>query len=354
MSLHSQFSMKELYGTLPSGEKVFRYTLKNTNGMSFSAINYGGIITMISVPDRNGVCKDVVLGYDDLDGYRKDSHYIGAIIGRCANRIAHANFHLNGISYNLYHNDGSNSHHGGQFGFNTKYWDIQETKEPEGKALLLQYTSKDGEEGYPGTLKTRVYYIITEDNSLIIRYRAKCDKTTIVNLTNHTYFNLSGDQNTTIEKHILTIATDKYLPLNENLVPTGEYAEVKNSPLDFRFPKKIENGLDFNNTQIQMAGGIDHSFCIKSCKEPCVTYVDSQSGRVLKIYTTEPGIHIYSGNFLNNIIPGKQKVLYKKRSAIAFETQHFPDSIHHDTFPSTILHPEEELKSETRYVFSYN
>lgn len=341
----------EHFGTMPDGSEVNTYTLTNKNGMSISAINFGGIITSICVPDKNGNVGDVVLGYDTLEDYIADIHYIGAIVGRCANRIAGASFLLDGRTYNLFKNDGNNSHHGGKKGFNKKLWHIQEKQVKDGIALRLTASSLDGEEGYPGKLNMEVLYVLTEDNRLIIRYFANSNKKTICNLTNHTYFNLSAGADATVENHLLQVKTNYFLALNDSLVPTGEFLPVENTPLDFRELRPIKQGLDKSNAQVALAGGIDHSFVVPSAKESVVRYVDEKSGRVLEISTIEPGVHIYSGNFLNDKILGKRGVKYQKCSAIAFETQHFPDSIHHSNFPIVVLNPKQEYSSETRFIF---
>ncbi len=341
--------MADFFGTLPDGREVYMFTLRNKNGMTISAINYGGIITSICVPDKNGKVDDVVLGYDTLDGYIADKCFMGAIIGRCANRISHASFLLDGKQYNLVKNDGENSLHGGKKGFNTKWWNIQERTVREGQALRLTYTSLDGEEGYPGKMGVEVFYILTDRNELIIRYKASANKRTIVDLTNHTYFNLSGGSDATVENHLLQIKTNYFLPLNEQHVPVGDFSDVLDTPFDFRTAKKIVEGFDSSFPQVALVSGIDHSFVVPTSKDYIVRYEDPQSGRVLEITTGEPGVQIYSGNFLNG--EGKNKIKYQKYAGIAFETQHFPDSIHHANFPTIVLNPGREYSSETCFAF---
>lgn len=332
---------------MPDGKEVYIYTLTNRCGMSISAMNYGGIITSILVPDKNGKLGDVVLGYDSLEGYLSDTNYIGAVIGRCANRIAGSQFSLDGRLYNLTKNEGDNSLHGGKRGFGKKWWHIQEKRVREGNALRLTASSPDGEEGYPGKLNVEVLYILNDFNELIVRYYAVCNKKTIVNLTNHTYFNLSAGDDATIENHLLQIKTNYFLPVNDEMIPFGEFSSVENTPLDFRQPKKIKDGLDLTNEQIKIASGIDHSFIVPTSKDCVVHYEDEKSGRVLEITTGEPGVHIYSGNKLSDNGSGE----IQKHSGIAFETQHFPDSIHHKNFPTIVLNPGQEYCAETRYKF---
>ena len=341
-----------LFGTMPDGKEVNVYTITNKRGMSISAINYGGIITSIFVPDKNGTIADVVLGYDTLEGYLADTHYMGAIVGRCANRIAGAQFDLDGRQYNLVKNEGANSLHGGKKGFNKKWWHIQENTVREGTALRLTTSSLDGEEGYPGKLNVEVFYILTDNNELILRYTANCNKRTIVNLTNHSYYNLSAGADAVVESHSLQINTNYFLELKKDMIPTGKFIPVANTPLDFREPKKIGGGFDSQYEQVAIAGGIDHSSAVPTAKDFVVSYHDEKSGRVLEITTMEPSIQVYSGNFLNNTVLGKQNTAYQKHSGIAFETQHFPDSVHHSNFPTIILHPGKQYFSETRLLFT--
>lgn len=328
------------FGTMPDGKRVDSFTLRNKNGMSITAINYGGIITSICVPDKNGVCENVVLGYNDLKSYLSDNYYLGAIIGRCANRIDNAQFILDGKQYNLAKNDGTNSLHGGKKGFNTKWWNIQEKRVREGQALRLSASSLDGEEGYPGKVDTEVLYILTNNNELIIKYFAHSTKKTIINLTNHTYFNLSAGKDKTVENHKLQIKTNYFLQLNDKQIPTGEFLPTEGTPLDFREAKPIANGLDLSHEQTALVNGIDHSFVVPTSKDYVVHYEDEQSGRILEITTGEPCVHIYSGNFLP-----------QPYSGIAFETQHFPDSIHHKNFPPVVLNPGATYTSETKFTF---
>ncbi len=340
------------FGTLDDGHVINKYTLINRQGMVVSAINYGGVITEIIVPDKNGNMDDVVLGYDNLDGYLNDSNYLGAIVGRCANRIAGAQFEIDGRTYWLSKNSGNNSLHGGKNGFNKKIWHIQEKKVREGNALRLTASSLDGEEGYPGKLNMEILYILTEKNELIIKYSAVCNKKTVVNMTNHAYFNLSAGQTETITEHLLQVNSSFYLPLNEDFVPQGTFNPVEKTDFDFTLPKHVGKVLASKDSQIVLAGGIDHEFLVSSSLKPVVRCEEPNTGRVLEIYTSEPAVHIYTGNFLQSGQSDKRGVTFQKYSGLAFETQHFSDSVHHKNFPSVLLTPGQQYFSETKYCFS--
>lgn len=330
-----------VFGVLPDGKEVSVFTVKNKNGLELSAMNYGGRITSLLVPDANGTFGNVVLAYDSLDKYLSDTDYVGAIIGRCAGRISNAQFLLDGKQYNLNKNEGQNSLHGGSKGFHTKWWHIQEKRAREGNALRLTASSLDGEEGYPGKLNVEVWYILTDSNELLIRYSAVCNKKTVVNLTNHTYYNLSAGVDATVENHTLQVKTNYFLKLNEQKCPVGEFLSVDGSALDFRQAKQIGEGLDLSEEQILLTKGIDHCFVVPTSKDFVVRYDDEKTGRILEITTGEPGIQVYSGNFLK----------HKPYAAIAFEPQHFPDAVHHKNFPSVVLYPGQEYSSESRYAF---
>lgn len=331
----------KIFGQLPNGKEVSIFTVTNKNGMSVSAMNYGGIITSIMVPDANGTFGNVVLSYDSLEQYLADTDYVGALVGRCVGRISGAQFLLDGKQFNLNKNDGSNSLHGGKRGFNTKWWHIQEKRVREGNALRLTASSLDGEEGYPGKLNMEVLYILTDANELLIRYNAVCNKKTVVNLTNHTYFNLSAGADATVENHLLQVKTNYFLRLNEQKCPVGDFMDVDGTALDFRNSKEISKGFDESDAQVALTKGIDHCFVVPTSKDSVVRYEDPKSGRILEITTGEPGVQIYSGNFLRT----------KPHAAIAFEPQHFPDSVHHKNFPSVILYAGQEYTSESRYSF---
>ena len=331
----------KIFGQLPNGKEVCIFTVTNKNGMSVSAMNYGGIITSIMVPDANGTFGNVVLSYDSLEQYLADTDYVGALIGRCAGRISGAQFLLDGKQFNLNKNEGSNSLHGGKKGFNTKWWHIQEKRVREGNALRLTASSLDGEEGYPGKLNMEVLYILTDANELLIRYSAVCNKKTVVNLTNHTYFNLSAGADATVENHLLQVKTNYFLRLNEQKCPVGDFMDVEGTALDFRKSKEISCGFDESDVQVALTKGIDHCFVVPTSKDSVVRYEDPKSGRILEITTGEPGVQISSGNFLRT----------KPHAAIAFEPQHFPDTVHHKNFPTVVLYAGQEYNSESRYSF---
>jgi aldose 1-epimerase len=346
---------KSKFGTLPDGNDVFEFTLKNSNGMLVKVINYGGIITSIVTPDKFGNMGDVVLGFDSLDYYIQDTHYIGAIVGRTANRIANAQFSLDIKTYTLATNNGTNNHHGGLIGFNKKYWHIKSFESQLGEAIQLEYLSKDGEEGFPGNLQVVVIYTLTEENSLIVDYKATTDKKTVINLTQHSYFNLSAGKQKDILSHDLQIFANNYLPGDLEQIPTGEIENVLNTPFDFTKTKTIGKDIDDNNAQIKAGAGFDHTWVIekesRNSLDIAAKLVDSESGRTLEIYTTEPGIQFYSGNYLNGQGVGKAGEIYNYRYGMGLETQHFPDSPNKPNFPSVTLNVGEEFKSTTKYVF---
>jgi aldose 1-epimerase len=330
------------------GQAITEYTLTNKNGMQLSVINYGGTITKLNVPDKNGKLGDVVLGYDSLSGYlQRANPFFGALIGRYGNRIGKATFTLDGQTYNLDKNDGANSLHGGKKGYDKVVW----TAEKQGdNSLKLTYHSKDGEGGYPGNLDVTVVYTLTADNSVKIDYTATTDKATPVNLTNHAYYNLSAGTDSTILNNEIQINADKYTPVDAGLIPTGQIADVKGTPFDFTSSKQI--GRDI----AQVKGGYDHNWVLNkkgNSLEKIVTLYHPTSGRVMEVYTTEPGVQFYTGNFLNGRLANtKGGAKYVQHAALCLETQHFPDSPNHPNFPSTILKPGETYKSTTVYKFS--
>ena len=330
------------------GQAITEYTLTNGNGMQLSIINYGGTITKLTAPDKNGTMGDVVLGYDSLSGYlQKGNPYFGALIGRYGNRIGKAQFTLDGKTYNLDKNDGANSLHGGFKGYDKVVW----TAEKQGdNSLKLTYHSKDGEGGYPGNLDITVVYTLEADNSVKIDYTATTDKATPVNLTNHAYYNLSAGTDSTILDHELQLSADKYTPVDAGLIPTGEIADVKGSAFDFTTSKPV--GRDI----AQVKGGYDHNWVLNkngNSLEKIGTLYHPKSGRVMDVYTTEPGIQFYSGNFLDGTLTNtKGGAKYVKHAALCLETQHFPDSPNKPNFPNTILKPGETYKTTTVYKFS--
>ena len=346
---------KETFGKTADGKPVDLYTLTNSNGLEVRAMTYGGIIVSMRVPDRKGKLADVVLGHDDFDGYLVNPPYFGAIVGRYANRIANGTFTLDGVKYTLPKNDGQNTLHGGLIGFNKVIWDAKEFKNEKGVGVAFNYLSKDGEEGFPGNLKVKVSYTLTNENQLIIDYEATTDKGTPINLTQHTYFNLAGEGNGDILGHEVMLNADRFTPADKTLIPTGEIRPVKGTPLDFTTPATIGSRINDNYEQLVIGHGYDHNFVIKR-KDNSLTLAararEPNSGRVLEVYTTEPAVQLYSGNFLDGTIVGKQGHAYKKRDGFCLETQHFPDSPNHPDFPSTILRPGTTFRSQTVFKFS--
>ncbi|HEX6047320.1 MAG TPA: aldose epimerase family protein [Pyrinomonadaceae bacterium] len=326
------------FGIGPEGEDVYLYTLSNKNGVAVSITNYGGAITSIMAPDRHGVFGDVVLGYETLDDYVKYPRYFGALIGRSANRIARGKFSLNGVEYQLAQNNGANHLHGGNKGFDKRVWNAEETD----SGLHLKLFSKDGEENYPGNLNVDVTYSLNDENELRIEYHATTDKDTIVNLTNHAYFNLAGSG--TILDHELTLKAGSFTPVSEDLIPTGEIKAVEGTPMDFRKARTVA------------PGGYDHNFVLNDWQPGVMRSVarlrEPKSRRVMEVLTTQPGMQFYSGNFLDGSIVGKGGVAYQKYAALCLETQHFPDAPNHPNFPSTVLRPGETYEHVTVYKFT--
>jgi aldose 1-epimerase len=338
---------RELYGRLADGSAVDRFVLSNTCGTRVEIIPYGGIITAIEVADRHGERRNVVLGCPTLDGYVADRSSLGATIGRYANRIAEARFEIDGQRYQLARNNGRHALHGGPTGFGRRLW------QPEiaDGTLRLSYRSADGEEGYPGTLEVSVRFGLDEDDALAIDYAASTDAPTVLNLTNHSYFNLAGEGARDIGAHELTLFADAFLPVTEALVPTGEIRPVEGTPFDFRAPTMIGARIDATDEQLLRAGGYDHSFVLRKEAAGALALAarlaDRASGRALEVWTTEPGVHFYSGNFLD----GTQGRGYPKRAGACLETQHFPDSPNRPSFPSTLLRPGMRFHSRTVYRF---
>jgi aldose 1-epimerase len=345
------------YATTAHGIAVDEYTLTNANGVEVKIITYGGIITSIRVPDRWGKMANVVLGFDSLKDYETRSPFFGAITGRFANRIARGKFVLDGTNYALALNDGPNALHGGLVGFDKQVWSARVISVPQGSCLELGYLSADGEEGYPGALDVKVVYTLTSLDDLRIEYTATTDKATVVNLTNHSYFNLSGEGNGSIHRHILTINADRYTPVDESLIPTGELAPVEGTPFDFRLPKVIGPGQRSNHSQIAFGRGYDHNWVLSrpSAEDSSLILAarvyDPASGRSLEVRTTEPGIQFYAGNFLNGTLHGPSGRSYRQSDGLALETQHYPDSPNQPGFPSTVLRPGDTYKSTTSLKF---
>ena len=349
----THLSKTQGFGTTEEGQPVDLYTMTNSHGVEVRAMNYGGIIVSLRVPDKAGKLQDIVLGLDNFNGYLHNKPHFGGIIGRYANRIANGQFILEGVEYHLAKNNGVNSLHGGLKGFDAVLWQASPCENKEGGGVIFTYTSRDREEGYPGNLKTRVTYILSDKNELTIDYEATTDKATPVNLTQHSYFNLAGDGNGDILGHVLMLNADHFTPVDKNLIPTGELRPVKGTPLDFTKPTAIGARINDNYQQLALGNGYDHNFVINGEGLRLAARVhEPTSGRVLEVYTTEPGVQLYSGNFLDGTIIGKRGHAYKPREGFALETQHFPDSPNHPQFPSTILRPGETFHSRTVFKFS--
>jgi aldose 1-epimerase len=342
------------FGRMPDGKAVEVYTLRNARGMEVRAITYGAIIQSIRVPDRSARLGDVTLGYDSLPGYLTDSPYFGAVVGRYANRIARGRFTLGGRTYRLATNNGPNHLHGGVKGFDKVVWEAKSFQRGDTAGVEFQHTSPDGDEGYPGTLHVAVTYTLTPNNQIEVEYRAKTDRATPVNLSQHSYFNLAGEGSGDILGHILEVDADRYTPVDSTLIPTGELASVRNTPFDFRTPTAIGARIDRPDPQLKYGKGYDHNFVLNRSGTGLVHAVrveEPKTGRTLDISTTEPGLQFYSGNFLDGTIKGKAGHVYAHRSALVLETQHFPDSPNHPNFPSTILRPGKEYQSRTVFAF---
>jgi aldose 1-epimerase len=342
------------FGRMPDGKAVEVFTLRNARGMEVRAITYGAIIQSIRVPDRSGRIGDVTLGYDSLPGYLTASPYFGAVVGRYANRIARGRFTLGGKTYRLATNNGPNHLHGGVKGFDKVVWEAKSFQRGDTAGVEFQHTSPDGDEGYPGTLQVSVTYTLTPSNQLEVEYRAKTDRATPVNLSQHSYFNLAGEGSGDILGHILEVDADRYTPVDSTLIPTGELASVRTTPFDFRTPTTIGARINGPDPQLTYGKGYDHNFVLNrsgSGLAHAVRVEEPKTGRTLDISTTEPGLQFYSGNFLDGTITGKAGHVYGHRSALVLETQHFPDSPNHPNFPSTILGPGKEYRSRTVFTF---
>lgn len=341
---------KSVFGKTSDGAVVDEYTLVNSSGAVAKIITYGGIVRELHVPDAEGNLGDVVLGFDSLEKYLAGHPYFGAIVGRYANRIAKGEFTLDGEKYELATNDGPNHLHGGIKGFDKVVWDAAPVESDAGPALKLSYLSKDGEEGYPGNLEVTVVYTLTDDNALRIEYEAETDKATPVNLTNHSYFNLDGEG--AILDHIIMLAADFYTPVDATLIPTGEIVSVKGTIMDFTEPKAIGSRIEQLDNEPQ---GYDHNYVLRGGGgelAPAARVEGPDSGRVMEVYTTEPGIQFYTGNFLDGALEGKGGTVYEQYAAFCLETDHFPDSVHVPHFPSVILRPGEVYTQTTEYRFS--
>jgi aldose 1-epimerase len=344
---------KTSFGTLPNGTPVELYILRNTHGMEARLINYGGTLVSLKTPDKNGKLGDVVLGYDNLDGYLKGTSFFGAQIGRYGNRIARGKFSLNGRQYMLATNNYPNALHGGVMGFDKVIWQASPGMTSQGTTLKLQYVSKDGEEGYPGNLSVTATYLLTEDNELKLDYTATTDKDTVCNLTEHSYWNLRGSGN--ILDTVLEINAEKFTPVDSTLIPTGELKPVENTVFDFRKPTAIGLRINEPDEQLKFGAGYDHNFVLhKPAGELglAARALDPTSGRVLEVLTTAPGVQFYTGNFITNTPAGKGGRGYQKNDAFCLEPQNFPDSPNHPDFPTTTLRAGETYKHSIVYRFS--
>jgi aldose 1-epimerase len=341
------------FGMLPDGRPVRRFVLRN-GGVEVEAVEYGAIITRVLVPDRRGEPGDVVLGFDTLEEYLGTSPYFGAVVGRCANRIAHGRFALVGVTHQLACNDGANHLHGGVRGFDKVLWRGTPTSDDAMPGVTFACESADGEEGYPGALSVRVSYLLSREGALHVRYRATTDRPTIVNLTQHSYFNLAARDGDVLG-HELHVNASRFTPVDAGLIPTGELRPVNGSPFDFRTPIALGARIGSPDRQLELAGGYDHNFVLDRdghrSLAPAARVVEPVSGRTLDVHTTEPGLQLYSGNFLDGSITGKEGRRYGHRSGFCLETQHFPDSPNHPSFPSVVLRPDDAYESASVYAF---
>jgi aldose 1-epimerase len=343
------------FGKTKDGVAIERYTLKNGHGMEVDVITWGAIVQRIVVPDKAGKPGDVALGFDTLDGYLGQQPYFGAIVGRYGNRIANATFTLNGKKYQLAANNGPNSLHGGLKGFDKRVWTARPLVTPAGQAVELTYVSQDGEEGYPGTLTTKVTYTLTDASELRIDYHLSADADTVANVTNHSYFNLAGQGTGDILKHEIRLQADRFTPVNATLIPTGELRPVQGTPFDFRASTPIGARIDAKDEQVSYGKGYDHNWVLDGhagTLRQVVRVSEPTSGRVLEVSTTEPGVQFYTGNFLDGTITGKGGAVYRHRFGLCLETQHFPDSPNQPSFPSTVIKPGQPYTSTTVYKFS--
>jgi aldose 1-epimerase len=345
---------KAPFGTA-DGQSVDLYTLRNLHGVEAKITNYGGILVSLKVPDRNGKFDDVVLGFNDLDTYLKGHPYFGALIGRYGNRIAKGRFTLNGVEYKLAVNNGENTLHGGIKGFDKVVWTGKEMKTKAGPAVVLTYLSKDGEEGYPGNLNVRVVYTLTNNNELKIEYSARTDKDTVTNLTHHSYFNLAGEGNGDILSHRVTINANRFVPTDAGSIPTGELRKVAGTPFDFLTAHAIGERINQDEEQLKLGNGYDHTWVINGrpgSLRLAATAYEATSGRTMQVWTTEPGMQFYTGNFLDGTLTGKSGKIYQRRFGFCFETQHYPDSPNQPSFPTTTLRKGATYKSTTIYRFA--
>jgi aldose 1-epimerase len=342
------------WGTVDN-QKVYRYTLTNKNGMRVCLSNIGAAIQSVFVKDKNGVFEDVVLGYDTAADYQHDPFYIGTVVGRYANRIAGAMVTIDDTSWRLTAKDGGFHHHGGKEGFNKKVWTPVLFDKSEGLGIMFSLLSPHGDEGFPGNLQVQVKYTLTAYDQLIVEYKCQTDKSTVINLTQHSYFNLAGHDKGSITDHQLEVNATQYLPVNNMIVPEGNIADVYNTPFDFRISKAIGQDMEADHEQTNLGSGYDHSWVLKKERSPelvlAAQATEAQSGRKLTVYTTEPAVHIYTGNFLDGSVPGKDGYFYQRRDGFCLETQNYPDSPNKPHFPSALLKAGEVFSSKTIFEF---
>jgi len=342
------------FGLTGDGEPVTLYSFTNGSGLEVSIMNYGGIVTHLKVPDKDGVVEDVVLGFDRLADYEAGSPYFGALVGRYGNRIAQGKFTLNGTEYTLAKNNGENSLHGGLKGFDKVVWDAETFNSSDGAGLILKYLSKDMEEGFPGNLDVTVTYTIKTTNEIRIDYEATTDKPTIINLTQHSYFNLTGAKRDILD-HEVMIKSKDLVPVDAALIPTGEFMPVAGTPFDFNKPMKVGARIDQEHEQLKLGGGYDHCWVLDKSSQDALEWVvkmtEPQSGRVFELATADPGVQFYTGNFLDGSLTGKKGVVYEKRYGLCFEPEFFPDSPNQPDFPSVVLNPGEKYETTTIWRF---
>ena len=346
---------RERFGTTADGKIVERFTLASPSGVTIAVLSFGGVIQSILVPDRRGALADVTLGYDTLEEYERDKSYLGALVGRYANRIREGRFTLDGREYTLAKNAGGNHLHGGARGFNKAVWSVEPFEDAGDIGLVLDHVSPDGDEGYPGTLRARVTYRLRDAGQLVIDFLATTDTATPVNLTQHAYFNLAGSGSGDILGHTLEIGASRFTPVDATLIPTGELRSVRGTPFDFSTAETVGARIGADDEQLRLAGGYDHTFVLDRTSDSdlvlAARLTEPVSGRGIDIHTTEPGMQFYTGNFLDGTVAGKGGVPHRYRSGLALETQHFPNSPNEPSFPSTILRPGEEHRSRTVYHF---
>ena len=346
--------MQESFGRTSDGD-VMLYTLTNSNGLEMKVMNYGCVVHSLKVPDKKGVLEDVVLGFDSIDQYIKESPFFGAVVGRYGNRIAKGTFSLDGVTYKLAVNNGPNHLHGGVKALDKVLWSAEENKSDEGPSLKLTYISKDGEEGYPGTLTITVIYTLTNANEFKVKYKATTDKKTVINLSQHSYFNLSGNTKRNILDHEIMLNADRFVAIDETSIPTGELKSVAGTPFDFRKSARVGARINEDNDQLKNGQGYDHTFVfnedVNKKNAVAASVYDSVSGRYMEVFTEEPGVQFYSGNFLTGY-KGKHNAIYNKRFGLCLETQHFPDSPNQPTFPPVVLEPGKVYETATTYKFA--